>query len=231
LLLTESAGERVFEDLANLGEGRIGEDWAVERCEDISLTLRRVDGQELVLVAGCQIETAERLEVLALFTRHRVEDGLTLQDSLQRTVAAGGIPVLPWGFGKWWFRRGQILRHFVAQHTRSKFFLGDNSGRPWFFLRSPIFRLAESKGIVTLPGSDPLPLDGHADHAASYGFVLEASIDPEHPAASAKAAILSMSEDPASFGRRAGFWDSLTTQLAMQRRRRFGAASAIRSRL
>lgn len=223
LLMTETADEQAFEEFCALGDRLSERGWTVSKSDDLALTLHRVDGSELVLVPGRQIETAEKLEVLALFTRKSVEEGLTLRESVRRVAAAGGIPVLPWGFGKWWFKRGRILRQFVAECPQQGYFLGDNGGRPRLFRRSAIFRLAKSKGIATLPGSDPLPLDRQADRAGSYGFVLEAQIDRARPGASLKAAIQAITEDPSSFGGRVGLLESLGTQLSLQWRKRLAS--------
>lgn len=220
LLMTEAKHQTAFAEISGPGDPLAATDWTVDRRYDGALLLRRSDGTELVLVAGRQIETAEKLEVLALFTTETVADGLPLGESVRRVAATGAIPVLPWGFGKWWFGRGRILRSFLDSGSGERLFLGDNQGRPRSFPRSSIFRLATSKGIVTLPGSDPLPLEGQTDRAGSYGFVLDAEIDPASPADSLRAAILRLVDDPPSFGHRPGLLRALGTQIALRLRKR-----------
>ena len=85
-------------------------------------------GETLVLVAGRQIQTLEGLEALALGTDSEFPDGLELTAALAEVRASGALAVLPWGFGKWWFRRGQLARKAIDSAAANEFFLGDNRG-------------------------------------------------------------------------------------------------------
>ena len=63
------------------------------------------------------------------------------------------------GLRKWWYRRGNLVDHFLKSPQASEIFLGDNGGRLRFGPRPRLFRVAEPRGIRVLPGSDPFPLD------------------------------------------------------------------------
>lgn len=192
LLLAESAGVCCFR-LFREGGGEDGWSFA-PTAEPESLVARRGDDR-LILVAGRQVVTREGLEVLALATAADFPDGQPLDETLDRARAAGALPVLPWGFGKWWFSRGaRVARELAAR--RGELYLGDNAGRPelagllgslWGSLWGSgprLFRAAAESGIPVLPGSDPLPLPGHAARAGSYGFLLSGALDEDRPARS-----------------------------------------------
>lgn len=53
-------------------------------------------------MAGRQIVTAEKLEVLALGTDLDIDDGRPIREVLSLVTENGGLPVIPWGAGKWW---------------------------------------------------------------------------------------------------------------------------------
>ena len=103
LLLAQTSRERVFEWLreqVSVGRWSI----AVVPAEPQCLWLRIARG-ELLIVCGSQVVAEPGLEVLVLGTARRIEDGLGIERTLQSAQAAGALPVLPWGFGKWTGRR------------------------------------------------------------------------------------------------------------------------------
>ncbi len=223
LLLTEGAGEDAFVRLAE-GAGETGPGgWEVRRtAEERSLVAGRDGVDELVLVAGRQIATGDGLEVLAPATRRRFRDGRPLVETLEEVREAGGPAVVPWGFGKWWGRRGRLLAGLVDAADPGWFFLGDNGGRPRGVPALGLFRQAAARGVRVLPGSDPLPFPGHAARAGSYGFVLERPLDSERPAASLLAALADPATRPRPYGRRRSPLPFVVDQLRMQLRKRRG---------
>jgi hypothetical protein len=212
LLLTESAGAHWFQrwrDGLNAGGG-----WRFELTpEDESLLAVSGTGERLVLVAGRQIVTRERLEVLALGRDLELPDGLPLVETLERVRESEALPVLPWGFGKWWGRRGAVVAETLGHD--GELFLGDNGGR--LGPEPALFRQARKLGIRLLPGSDPLPFARHAGLAGSYGFVLPHAVDTDRPAATLLRRIRE-SGQPRAFGRRAGLPRFLRDQVGMQLR-------------
>src|SRR4051794_39643129 len=138
LLLAEMSGANVF---ARWQSGRAA--WSVRRTqEQESLIL----GDKLLVIAGRQIVTAERIEVLALLTSETFEEGRPLDETIQRTKLAGALVVLPWGVGKWCGARGRSVANAAIRYAVQ---LGDNGGRPLGWPRPVLFR-----EHCVLPGSD-----------------------------------------------------------------------------
>ena len=176
----------------------------------------RASGERMVIVAGRQIVTRERLEVLALGKDLEIPDGLSMADTLEQVRESGALPVLPWGFGKWWGRRGSQVES-VLQEDR-ELFLGDSAGRLEGGIAPRLFRQAREIGIRLLPGTDPLPFSSHAGRAGSYGFRLPGAADEHRPATDLLRRIRQAGQ-PRTFGRRAGLVRFLKDQTAMQLRR------------
>lgn len=220
LMLSESAWDDAFGRLAALADS--GEPakpeggWRFEHtAEPCSLRGCADDGRELWVVAGRQIVTEEGIEVLALGTDARFQDGAPLAAVVELVRDADAFPVLPWGFGKWLGERGRILTDYLARSAGEELALGDNSGRPVFWVWPFHFRLAERRGIPILPGSDPLPFASESGRAGSFGFAAHGVLDRERPAASLKQLLReSVAIEP--YGRRESPLRFVRNQLAMQ---------------
>ena len=140
--------------------------------------------QTLFVISGRQIVTSEHIEVLALLTCGQFEDGRPLEETLEAVHSIGALAVLPWGVGKWFGRRGRLVRRTLTRHTVSRPVLaGDNGGRPWCWPRPRIFATAESSGATVLPGTDPLPLPDQASRVGSFGLAFVGRLPAEFPAA------------------------------------------------
>ncbi|VAX28315.1 hypothetical protein MNBD_NITROSPIRAE01-1579 [hydrothermal vent metagenome] len=192
LLLSEVAGVQYFRDLLALsdkdqaGQTKLLGDWQVFKTEEsCSLEVRRAQGESLFMIAGRQIVTQEKLEVLALLSDAQFKDGLALSQVVEEIRAAGAVPVVPWGVGKWLGQRGALLSKFIETGPNNVF-LGDNGGRPTFWKHSAHFKLAQDKGLLVLPGSDPLPLSSEVERVGSYGFHLPQKLSSRQPAAELK---------------------------------------------
>lgn len=181
LLLTETADAGWFGQLQDrLSHGWTPSDfWTVHATGDERhLRLVHTDGSTLNVVAGRQIVTSERLEVLALGSVSTVPDGYPLLDTVRRVTALEAVPVLPWGFGKWLGRRGEKIRDIINVSSRGQIFLGDNSGRLGGLGDPELFRFARAtKGITVLPGTDPFPFPGQAQRVGKMGFVAQSAAD------------------------------------------------------
>jgi hypothetical protein len=225
LLLTETGQIHRFRHLRE-GQGRSGT-WDFEITEeDCSLVAHRVSGERLFLIAGRQIATREGVEVLALGRDAEIPDGLQLAETLDRVRATGALPVLAWGFGKWWLRRGSLVEAAFRHRGGAELFLGDNAGRLGMSGPPQLFRESRAQGVPVLPGSDPLPFSDHCTRAGSYGFVLSGPLDEARPAACVLRAVRRLKGQPRVFGRRAGLSSFLHDQAAIQWRRRGGATTA-----
>ena len=134
---------------------------------------------QIEIVAGRQIVTKEKLEILALGLVETLEDGLAASDVVKLVIKSGAIPVLPWGFGKWLGRRRRAVRNLIDEFGDGRLYLGDNSGRPAFMADLAEFALARRLGMRVLPGTDPLPFTSECDKAGSFGFYVDGVADSE----------------------------------------------------
>lgn len=218
LLLTEAGEARWFRRLRSGDGGAASWDFGPTE-EDCSLVAQRISGERLFLIAGRQIAAREGIEVLALGRDAEIPDGLELAETLRRVRDTGALPVLPWGFGKWWLHRGSLVEEAFRRRHGAELFLGDNGGRLAMSGLPRLFRESRAQGVPVLPGSDPLPLAEHCARAGSYGFVLSGPLDETHPAACVLRAIRRLKGQPRIFGRRADLPSFLRDQAAIQWRR------------
>ncbi len=190
LLLAECAPDDCFGALRATAEGRPGADgnaglrlqrWTVtSTAEAISVAARRAR-QELFIVAGRQVACREGLEVLVLGTTHRFADGRPIREVLQEADALGVPRVIPWGPGKWFFRRGRLLQALVEEFRKPTLFLGDEGGRPAFWGYPQHFAHAARLGVRDLPGTDPLPFPHDVEKVGRMGIKVAANLDPDRP--------------------------------------------------
>ena len=229
LMLTETASERCFPVLAREISDRIVQNqltklWHVKQtAEEESLYVYNGDDEGLFLIAGHQLVTCEGLEVLALMTPESPGEGHSLLNTVQAITAAGGIPVLPWGFGKWMGGRGQILQNFLNERNFSILFMGDNSGRPNFWPEPYFFKKAKMMGLTVLPGTDPLPFASEVDRVGRFGCAVQGLFDPEKPAQSLRQILLQLPTQPQTYGQLEMPFRFMRHQVAMQFVKRRGA--------
>jgi hypothetical protein len=173
-----------------------------------------------VIVAGRQIATRDGLEVLALCQDSEYPTDLAIDEAVEAVKQQGAIPVIPWGFGKWWFRRGALVSRLLESAKHPQLFLGDNGGRLRGAPRPKLFQRANDKGVLILPGSDPLPFPEQSDRAGSYGFVLETDIDLKQPAHELGMLLRAATKQPRTFGQLEAPSGFVKNQIAMQLRKR-----------
>jgi hypothetical protein len=200
LLLAEMTGQQVF---ARWRSGNSAWPVAVTR-EPLSLVL----GDRLLVIAGRQIVTLERIEVLAIACIENIANGLTLDETITAVHDAGAVPVLPWGVGKWSGERGRFVANAAARH---RVLLGDNAGRPVGWPRPELFQQH-----VVLAGTDPLQLRSEQERVGTYGFVLEGQFNSERPASAIASALQKLTQGPPSFGHRVGSFGFLRQQLGLR---------------
>ena len=140
LLLTESAGIDVFSSLKaepTPGQTSTVADFQIKQTgEAETLVVRDASGAELYLVAGRQIVTADRLEVLALGYDSSFPDGQPIDQVLAQLAAQAStesaafasscrpLAVVPWGAGKWLGTRGKRWRNWLPRLRLIPSFLG-----------------------------------------------------------------------------------------------------------
>jgi hypothetical protein len=202
LIFTECAGAHFFQEFReSAGEAWPG-GWVARRtAEPASLAARREDGSQLLLLAGRQIVTRERLELLALACDAEFPDGVPVESSIEEVERAGGLAVLPWGFGKWTFDRGRRVADLLRHRGADGLLLGDSGGRPALWPRPALIREAEHRGVGILSGSDPLPLPGEIRRVGSFGSVLRVALDRDRPALSLLRTARDAAFRPETYGR------------------------------
>ncbi len=176
-------------------------------------------GIRLIIFPGYQIVTKENLEVLSLGTKKRLSDGLSIEETINNVIELGAIPVLPWGFGKWFGKRGKKMNELIKKRIHD-LFLGDNGGRSSLLPFPAHFNLAKENGMKILPGSDPLPFPQEAKQPMSYGFVLNINFDELKPLESVKQSLLASNLNFEKFGSLTSPLKFIKTQLAMQIKKR-----------
>jgi hypothetical protein len=195
-------------------------EWTLYETEETTSARFERDSSVVVALRGRQIRTAENLEVLAIGTDADLEDGLSIRETLDELAEVEAVPIIPWGFGKWFGRRGRILNNLLEESEPTDFFLGDNSNRPIGTTRPALFARAETRGFRILPGSDPLPFPREHRSVGRAAFTLPGRLDLSKPASDLK---LRLSEHPTtiqSFVRRESPLRFLHNQLMMQWTRR-----------
>lgn len=199
LCLAEKAGEDNFRLLFSKAiddEKKGGKNekcsWKIHQTnEPESLIASDRLGNRLFIIQGFQLETREKLEVLALLTNQCPGNGKTLKATLKDAIELGALAVIPWCAGKWTGNRGNIVSESIVKHNdTSPACLGDNGGRPSLWKHVPQFKIARKAGIPILRGSDSLPLAWEVKRIGSFGFKLYGDPDFDRPAKHLKALIL-----------------------------------------
>jgi hypothetical protein len=219
LLFTESAGVDWF---GRLEAGHVDTGaWAVERTPEATTLLVSRGARQLMLIAGRQVVSREGLEVLLLGTRVALVDRLPVRAVLAEGERAGALRVVPWGVGKWFFGRGGLLDELIdAARPGEGFFLGDSSGRPFFWGRPRQFDRAARRGIRVLPGTDPLPFPSEVTRPGSFGFRLPWAAGSPVSTATLTTTLRRPDAELRPYGRLERLGPFLRHQLGMQLRKR-----------
>jgi hypothetical protein len=166
LLLTETARDHWFETVAMAAPQTGLDGWQLQRRESCELSVEATRGDlRLVIIAGRQIVTAERLELHAIGTRRTFVDGQPAGRVLADIRGSGALALLPWGVGKWVGARRPMAAGLLGGKGADRPLPSDNGGRPWFW-PEPLLSLGEGP---LLRGSDPLPLAGQESRAGESG--------------------------------------------------------------
>jgi len=227
--LAESREHNFFGRLKDQDQAIVGQGLEITSGPDpVCVTVSCHGVGRVCLVAGRQIVTRERLEILGLAMRATIPDGLPAVEVIRQVVKAGGIPVLAWSPGKWLFARGQLVRDLIASDQDRVLCLGDTTLRPTLWPEPRPMRRARARDMTIIPGSDPLPFAGEERYAGTYGFIYRGAFDTSQPAAS----ISRMLAGPAAaswagyglmpVGVRCGAWD-VARRLTRLRKERRGA--------
>ena len=141
--------------------------------------------QVFYIIAGHQVVTVERLEILALTTSLLIEDRkYSIGEVIEKVNDAGGIPVLNWAPGKWFFNRGKAVQQAFEQFSPQQVLIGDTSLRHTLWPEPRLMTRARKAGFKVIAGSDPLPFAGEESLIGSYGFSVKGAFDTEKPVTS-----------------------------------------------
>ena len=218
LLMTECAGDDYFGALR--AQKLPLHHWTTVATEEENSVLAVSAERQLFIVAGRQIACREGLEVLVLGTTLRLPDGLSIREVLAETASWGVPRVIPWGPGKWLFKRGRLLNKLVEEFRRPTLFLGDEGGRPVFWGYPQHFERAARLGVRDLPGTDPLPFPHDVTKVGRMGFRMRIALDRARPAASLLDALRQPSTMPERFAVLESPLRFVRNQIGMQLRKR-----------
>ena len=99
-------------------------------------------------------------------------------------LEAGGVPVVGWAPGKWFFGRGKIVASLIESCDPGQLAVGDTILRATCWAEPLLMRAARRRGCTVLAGSDPLPFAGEEVRAGTYATVLEGAFDKQKPRSS-----------------------------------------------
>lgn len=150
------------------------------------------ENQTVYIFAGRQLISSENLELLSLCAAVTIPDKIySLEELAQEVWAGGGIPVLPWGVGKWLGQRKVTVETFIKNKRDFPVLLADNGNRPVFWPRPKEIGVASESGIPIASGSDPLILPGHHMRAGSYGgWINHRQLDAADPVNDLKSVVV-----------------------------------------
>lgn len=188
MMLAEREGVDQF---ARWAEGAAPPGYAVAPSDATALVLRKPGQPDIVIVAGRQIACAERVEILALATRATFCDGTPAHQAVAESLAAGALPALAWGVGKWLFKRAAVVAGLLNAFPCADLAIADPSLRPVFWPTPRPMAKAAASGRRVLAGSDPLPPKGEAARIGQYAdLAATASLDFAAPLTPQIAALL-----------------------------------------
>ncbi|MCE9616324.1 MAG: hypothetical protein K8T26_18790 [Lentisphaerae bacterium] len=220
-MLTERQGQHVFRALRD-GQQKLERDdvAVVAGAEDGALRVT-AGGIDLHVLAGRQVVTAERIEVLCLTADADIPDGLPAVETIARILAEGGVPVLSWAPGKWFFARGRVMAGLLQQYAPAQVLLGDTTLRPIGWGEPGLMQRGRARGFRILAGSDPLPFADDDRVAGTYATWFAGTLDLAAPVQSVRAALHQATPLPRLVGRR-GSLPAVLSRLRRNHRVRVG---------
>ncbi len=213
--LAERSECHFFPDLRG-GRIPVPDGFSVEETgEGTSLRIMQDGRFAFYLLAGRQVATAERLEVLALTSDQIIDDGTSAADVIEQAGDEGGIPVLTWALGKWTLKRKRIVKQLIDTFGPQRLILGDSSLRPSLLPEPGLFGYAAAKGFTILAGSDPLPSRGDERFMGRYATLIGGDVDDVTPASSVRELLKLGPEGISICGRRGSIMEVLRRQMKL----------------
>ncbi|MCF7838256.1 MAG: hypothetical protein K9N49_06465 [Candidatus Marinimicrobia bacterium] len=204
VVLADGAGQEYFRAWRS-GRCALPPGWGMSADDEPeSLRLAGPGAQRLLVVAGRQIVTVERLEVLAIGVCDLIANGQSFEGTLEAIRVAAGFPVVPWAPGKWLGKRGRMLRAALRGAAPGGLALGDSALRPRGLPKPPGLLFGQRQGLAVLAGSGPLPGAGEENQSGCYAALGDIELDVEAPAASLRAHLANPALSWRSVGHRNG---------------------------
>ncbi len=175
--LTERFDCHIFQELGSTPPADVTDKYTLRSSDRCHQFTEKGAGAVGYLLPGQQIITSENLEVLSLNCQNRIKEGLSASETIDQILQSNGIPVVAFGFGKWLGKRGKLVNQLLAQYDTTELALGDTTMRPYGWCTTKQFRLAKSKGMKILCGSDPLPFIGEEVRPGSYASEVQSDTD------------------------------------------------------
>lgn len=209
--LTERHDCRMFRQLCDPSAGEWAHVLGVEVLAGGGCVRVRFGGgvPPLFVLPGRQIATHERIELHCLGKDAVIADGASAVETVGRIREIDGLVVLPWGVGKWLFRRQRVVEDLCNRFGPEVLLLGDSAMRPVFWPAPQVMRATSGYSHRVLAGSDPLPHEGKGCWIGCYATLVDAPFDPSAPAQSCimglrqgKIALLGQRPGPWGFARR-----------------------------
>ncbi|MBN2145225.1 MAG: hypothetical protein JW774_11440 [Candidatus Aureabacteria bacterium] len=171
LFLTEGQPYHFFHQFKE-GVLRIeGDEFTIQSVEERILEVTDSVKDKLYLIAGRQIVSKDRIEILGLMQDEDIQNGLASEEIIEQILSSEGIPVLSWAPGKWFFKRGKIIQSLLKRYSNQQILIGDTTLRPDIFKIPSVMLSAQEKGYQVLAGTDPLPFQGEEQYIGSYGII------------------------------------------------------------
>ena len=181
--LAERSDCHFFADLRRGGE-QIFNDHVKIECFDDAVLIQEENFPDLYVFPGRQIITREKIEILALTIDQEIPDGLAANDVLEKVRGLGGVPVVSWAPGKWFFQRKRVVEKLLRTNKAGSFLVGDTTLRPIGWLQPLLMRDAKKRGFTIVAGSDPLPFIGEERIVGQYATRMEVDFDVVDPVSS-----------------------------------------------
>ncbi len=137
---------------------------------------------------------------MSIASKQKIEDGLPIENIVKRRLDKQTITVLAWGVGKWFFKRGKIIKDIIEKCHSPYLFIGDSSSRPSIWPIPKLYALAKKYDVRIIRGSDPLPFSEESGRVATYGFIIRGDFQVDKPAESFRNILISNSNNVSLLG-------------------------------